>query len=71
MRTTLRTYRGFAITSFNLRQLGDPEVRGMAYSVYRDAAAVIRGDAPISSGIYGLDDAKSFIDQEMSAAARA
>lgn len=34
MKTTTRNYRGYIITSFDLRQLGDPTVRGMSYNVY-------------------------------------
>lgn len=34
MKTTTRNYRGYIITSFDLRQLGDPAVRGMSYNVY-------------------------------------
>jgi len=35
MKTTTHKYRGYLITSFNLRQLGDSSVRGMSYNVYR------------------------------------
>jgi len=34
MKTTTHKYRGYIITSFNLRQLGDSSVRGRSYNVY-------------------------------------
>ena len=35
MKTITHKYRGYIITSFNLRQLGDSSVRGRSYNVYR------------------------------------
>ena len=57
MKTTTRSYRGFQIISFNLRLLGDPAVRGMAYSVYD-------GEHNLSAreNLSRLNEAKSFVD---------
>jgi len=44
MKTITHKYRGYIITSFNLRQLGDSSVRGRSYNVYRT-----EGGQPLSA----------------------
>ena len=64
MKKTVRNYRGRIIESYNLRDLGDPAVRGMAYAVYADADAYVSGLGALSAreNLLSLHDAKCFVD---------
>jgi hypothetical protein len=64
MKKTVRNYRGRIIESFNLRALGDPTVRGMAYAVYADADSYASGVGALSAreNLMSLHEAKSFVD---------
>ena len=59
MKTSTHHYKGCLIEGFNLRQLGDPSVRGMSYNVYRT-----EGGQSLSSSecLTRLNEAKQFID---------
>ena len=60
MKTSTHYYKGFLIQGFNLRQLGDPEVRGMSYHVYLED-----GGQSLSASSECLDTlpgAKAFVD---------
>lgn len=59
MKTTTHKYKGYFITGFNLRQLGDREVSGMSYNVY-----AVEGGESLSSSecLTRLSEAKEFID---------
>ncbi len=59
MKTSTHNYRGYIITGFNLRQLGDREVSGMSYNVY-----LAEGGESLSSSqcLTRLSEAKQFID---------
>jgi hypothetical protein len=58
MKTTTHYYRGYVITGFNLRQLGDSSVRGMSYNVY----AVVGGESlSAHECLTSLSEAKQFI----------
>ena len=64
MKTSTHSYKGFIITGFNLRQLGDREVSGMSYNVYATQ------DGPSLSAtecLTQLSQAKAFIDDELCA----
>ena len=64
MKSVIREYRGHIIESFNLSQLGDSEVRGMAYSVYSSLEHYQSGRHALSMGacLSTLDEAKGFIE---------
>jgi hypothetical protein len=64
MITKHRIYKGRFITSFALRQLGDPEVTGTSYKVYIDELHFKSGEMAISSHecLRTLADAKEFVD---------
>lgn len=57
-----RTYRGLTIVAFDLRNLNDDELRGIAYSVYD-------GDNHISARelLSTLKEAKIFSDEYLAA----
>ena len=63
MKTNARTYKGYYVTSFALRQLGDPECTGTSYSVYCDEAAYRSGQEPLSvrECLFTFADVKQFI----------
>jgi len=65
MKTTIRNYRGYAITSFNLSQLEDSEISGRSYSVYASEAAYRSGEDALSSAecLTRLSEAKVFVDE--------
>lgn len=64
MITKHRIYRGRLITSFALRQLGDPDCTGTSYSVYIDDEHQKSGEEPLSAQecLRTLSDAKAFVD---------
>lgn len=64
MKTTIRNYRGYIITSFNLAQLEDSETRGYSYSVYANEEAYRSGELSLSARecLCRLNEAKAFID---------
>ena len=63
MKTNTKPYKGYYVTSFALRQLGDPECTGTSYSVYCDEAAYRSGQEPLSARecLFTFADAKQFI----------
>jgi hypothetical protein len=67
MKYVLRDYKGYIIESFNLAQLGDPETKGMAYSIYRSMDHHKSGEDSLNMA-YRIDylwEAKQFIDQHI------
>lgn len=58
MKNTTRNYRGLTIVGFDLRNLQDDEVRGMAYSVY-DGNNHVSARELLST----LKEAKAFADE--------
>jgi hypothetical protein len=60
MKTTAHKYKGYVITGFNLRQLGDSSVRGMSYNVY-----IVEGGESLSAHecLATLSEAKNFVSQ--------
>jgi len=63
--TVLRDYRGYAIESYDNRQLGDETARGRSYSVYRNRDAYTAGDDALNATVMCLDylwEAKKFVD---------
>ena len=64
MITKHRIYRGRLITSFALRQLGDPECTGTSYSVYLDETHFKSGEMALSAqeNLRTLSDAKAFVN---------
>ena len=64
MKTTIRNYRGYTITSFNLAQLEDSETRGRSYSVYASEEAYRSGEESLSARecLCRLNEAKAFVD---------
>jgi hypothetical protein len=63
MKTTIRNYRGYIITSFDMAQLKDPDVRGRSYSVY-SKQGFESGEMSLSAreSLCSLFEAKCFVD---------
>ena len=63
MKTTIRNYRGYIITSFDMAQLKDPDVRGRSYLVY-SKEGLERGEMSLSAHecLCSLFEAKCFVD---------
>ena len=60
MKTSTHYYKGCLITGFNLRQLGDPQVRGMSYNVYlEDGGQSLSASSECLESLLG---AKAFVD---------
>lgn len=65
MKTTTHKYKGYVITGFNLRQLGDSTVSGMIYNVYEAGGRGVGIGESLSSTadcLIRLSLAKEFID---------
>jgi len=63
MKTTIRNYRGYIITSFDMAQLKDQDVRGRSYSVY-SKEGFESGEMSLSARecLCSLFEAKCFVD---------
>lgn len=60
MKTTTYNYKGYIITGFDLRKLGDREVSGMSYNVYatEDGESLSKLEC-----LTKLSEAKQFINK--------
>jgi hypothetical protein len=69
MKTSTHYYRGYVITGFNLRQLGDSSVRGMSYNVYGvgGGESLLAHECLTSFSAHecltSLSEAKQFVDK--------
>ena len=59
MKTSKHQYKGYLITGFNLRQLGDREVSGMSYNVYLKEGGE---SLSVTECLRSLAEAKDFVN---------